>query len=70
MKKNNMNISEILALIVSYMKVQIEYTEFKLKSYKEWNEDECEDSCCENSTVSISDETEPSFDEKFREEWA
>ena len=69
MKKNNMNISEILALIVSYMKVQIEYTEFKLKSYKEWNEDECKDSCCENSTVSISDETKPSFDEKFREEW-
>ena len=73
--KKNMNLNEILALIVSYMKVQIEYTEFKLKSYKEWNADECTDedcleSCCDETTVSISDDTEPSFDEKFREEWS
>lgn len=70
-----MNINEILALIATYLEKQIEYTEFKLKSYKEWNEDECADedcleSCCDETIVSISDDTEPSFDKKFREEWS
>jgi hypothetical protein len=74
MKKNNknntMNINEILALIVTYVQLQIEYTECKMKSYKEWNEEECEETCCERATVSLSDEKEPTFDDEFREEWS
>jgi hypothetical protein len=89
MKNNNkkqMNISVILALIVTYLEKQIEYTELKLEHHKQWQADEeecendgCEDDDCEGecevevteeAIISFSDEQQPSFDESFKEEWS
>ena len=84
MKNNNkkqMNISAILALIVTYLEKQIEYTELKLEHHKQWEADEecendecedddCEGKCTEEAIISFSDEQQPSFDESFKEEWS
>ena len=89
MKNNNkkqMNISVILALIVTYLEKQIEYTELKLEHHKQWEidgeeceNDECEDDDCEGecevevteeAIISFSDEGQSSFDESFKEEWS
>ena len=47
MKNNNMNINVILALIVTYLEKQIEYTELKLEHHKQWGADEE----CENAKL-------------------
>ena len=85
MKNNNkkqMNISVILALIVTYLEKQIEYTELKLEHHKQWQADEeecendecedddCEGKCTEEAIISFSDEGQSSFDESFKEEWS
>jgi hypothetical protein len=81
MKNNNMNINVILALIVTYLEKQIEYTELKLEHHKQWGADEecendecedddCEGKCTEEAIISFSDEEHPSFGDSFKEEWS
>lgn len=69
-----MNINEILALVVTYLEKQIEYTELKLEHHKQWQaddeEDECEnqqcldDDCEGECEVEVSEEAIISFSDE------
>lgn len=70
-KKNNekMNIHEIMAMFIAYMKQEMEYTGMRIKAMKEWEIDDCQCIDCEARTATMSKEEDPSFGDEFSKEW-
>ena len=64
-----MNIHDIMAMFIAYMKQEMEYTGMRIKAMKEWEIDDCTCLGCETNTIVMSEDEHPSYDEKFSTEW-
>ena len=66
----DMNWKKLWMLIYQFFELQNEFTKMRIKDLGEWMEEECTCPTCLSKKVEASwEDGEPSFDDKFKEEW-